>query len=97
MSATAIIAALWPPFRAILIAIGRWIIRRVRKVGAQRIGAYLLERATRFKSAARQRRWNKAGKWLLLHAGKLNARAAAALEKLARGERIPVNSPLEKA
>jgi uncharacterized protein involved in exopolysaccharide biosynthesis len=40
-----IVRRLWPTLRKHLIALGRWVISRVRVSGAQRIGYYLIERA----------------------------------------------------
>jgi len=44
-SIVALVRRLWPVLRKHLIKLGRWVIARVRRVGAQRVGHYLIERA----------------------------------------------------
>jgi hypothetical protein len=50
VSAASVVRALWPAARRILIKIGRWVIRRVRKVGAQRLAKAMRKRALGFQT-----------------------------------------------
>lgn len=70
-----------------------------------RIGVFKDSRARAIKMGWKRRarwlqgrisRWLQAGQWLVKNAKKINPKVADAFEALALGERIPVNSPLEK-
>lgn len=78
MSAAALTAAriLWPAFRKLLIKIGRWVARRVRRKGAMWVSGKMRKRALTFQAtrleAARRRgdkfaarfRKRQIGRWL---------------------------------
>ena len=110
MSAASVMRALWPAMARILRAIGRWVIRRVRRKGAQRIAYYMEERIDVFRARLKRarskrrkhwlqgriRRWGHAMRWLHRHAVKLNAAAARVLEDAAERARIPLNAAAER-
>ena len=110
MSAMKVAAAMWPTARKILLAIGRWLVSKVRKFGAQKLAAYMelrvdvfeerLGRARRNRRKkwlrGRIRRWNAAIAWLRSNARKLNKKVADEIDKLAIGARIPTRVPVER-
>jgi hypothetical protein len=50
MNAAALVKSLWPGLKKILTAIGRWVITRVRKVGAQKVAMWMLKRAEGYQT-----------------------------------------------
>lgn len=110
MSAASVMRALWPAMARILRAIGRWIIRRVRRNGAQRIAWYMAERVEVFRGRLKRarssrrkrwlrgriRRWQHAYRWLHRHAHDLNAGAAKVFEAAAHAAGIPLNAAAER-
>jgi hypothetical protein len=91
--------------------VGRWVINRLIKRGAMRLGAYMIERAEgvfterlkRAKTARRKRwlrgrirRWQKAGAWLMAWAADV-ARCVAneADYLLAKAKRLPIRAKCE--
>lgn len=59
---------LWPSFRKLLIRIGRWVLRQVRRHGAQDMAVYMRMRALgKFKERlerAVKRGWKRRARWL---------------------------------
>ncbi len=111
MTTFALVAAkLWPHLRKLIIRIGRWVIQRLRKWGAQSLAIYMRIRVEVFEGRlgrarakwrkkwlhGRIRRWLKVADWLEHNAKKVNTKVADKLEVLAIADRIPVNSPWER-
>jgi hypothetical protein len=102
------VPALWPAFRRILVAIGRWLLGVVRRRGIPILVGYMLERIEVFRARLRRaktdrrmkwlrgriRRWTAAAKWLTAHASDLHERALEQYEKLSA--RIPEVAPGER-
>lgn len=96
---------------AIAIKIGRWVLERVLKRGAVRLGHYLLERAEALRQklkrakTARKKRWlrgkikrrERAGGWLLAWASDVSKCVAEEAEQLAlHGAKLPLVANCEK-
>lgn len=95
---------LWRTLRPHLVAIGRWIIDRIRETSAPRIYHYMLERSAylwdksnrarkatiRNRLRRRSKRWSRAARWILRHLPDLDlARVVDELCDAARNAKIP--------
>lgn len=92
--------------------IGRWVLERLLKRGAERLGAYMLERAEsvftarlrRAKTERRKRwlrgriaRWKKAGAWLLAWASDVATCIAGEADALlAKAKGLPLQARCER-
>lgn len=101
---------LWRTLRPHLVAIGRWVIDRVRQTSGPRIYHYMLERSSylwdkakrarkltvRSRLRRRSRAWARAARWILRHLPDLDlSRVVGELCEAARNAKIPLCSRSE--
>ena len=106
--ALALARGLWPSLRGLLLRVGRWVLRRISRVGYKRILHYMEERIERFRKRAitrkakwarafnadRAERWARVVEWIKANRVRLRKRVATELNGLAK-EYIPTHVPCE--